>query len=143
MTPDLLPITNALVALLEAQTGRPVGRGSAPLAGGVVADLEDGPYAIVYQLAGGSTWGPMLYGPDEASQLPYQVTSVGKRGDQADWMADRVRQVMVGRTDGTLTHALVVPGLTILDREFSAYGGQDRDGDVVSVPDTYMLHVTI
>lgn len=143
MTPDLLPITNALVDFLAAQTGRPVGRTTAPLVDGVPADLEEGPYAIVYQLAGGETWGPFLYGPDEAIRLPYQVTSVGRRSDQADWMADRVRQAMVGRTNGTLTAALAVPGVTVLDREFSAYGGQDREGDVVSVPDTFLLHVTV
>lgn len=143
MTPDLLSITDALVAFLAAQTARPVGRATAPLVDGDPADLGDGPYAIVYQLPGGGTWGPGLYGPDEGAQLPFQVTSVGRRSDQADWMADRVRQAMVGRTNGTLTADLVVPGVTVLDREFSAYGGHDREGDVVSVPDTFLLHVTI
>lgn len=143
MTPEVRPITDALVAFLGAQTGRPVGRATAPLVDGVPADLEDGPYAIVYQLAGGEHWGPFLYGPDEAIALPYQVTSVGKRSDQADWMADKVRQAMLARTNGTLTAPLTAPGVTVLDREFSSYGGQDREGDVVSVPDTFLLHVTI
>lgn len=143
MTPDLLPITDALVAFLAAQTGRPVGRATAPLVDGVPADLESGPYAIVYQLPGGDTWGPFLSGPDEGAQLPYQVTSVGKRSDQADWMADRVRRAMVGRTNGALTATLAVPGVTVLDREFTTYGGQDREGDVVSIPDTFLLHVSL
>lgn len=138
-TPDLGPITTALVAFLAAQTGRPVGYGSAPVTGD---GPEDVPYAIVYPLPGGATWGPFLTGPDEGAEVPYQVTSVGSRGDQADWMADRVRKAMVGRTAGALTAALAVTGLTVLDRSLVSYGGHDRQGDVVSIPDSFMVHVT-
>lgn len=139
MTPDVAPVTAALVAFLAALTGRPVGEATAPLVNGLPAVP---PYAIVYPLAGGTTWGPMLEGPDEGAQLPYQITSVGLRSDQATWMADKVRQAILGRTNGSLTSPLVVPGVTVLDREFSAYGGQDREGDVVSVPDTFLIHVS-
>lgn len=139
MTPDLLPIVSALVSFLAAQTGKPVGHASAPLVNGQPAAP---PYAIVYSLGGGDTWGPFLAGPDEGAQLPFQVTSVGLRADQATWMADKVRRALLARTDGQLV-PLVVPGVTVLDREFSAYGGQDREGEVVSIPDTFLIHVTV
>lgn len=99
------------------------------------------PYAIVYPIAGGATWGPTFYGPDDGAEVPYQVTSVGLRADQAQAMADRVRQAMLGRTDGQLS-AIAVTGAVVLDREFAGYGGVDHDGDVVSIPDTYTVHVT-
>lgn len=141
MTPEQLPITEALVAFLAAQTGKPVGRATAPLTGaGVPAEP---PYAIVYPLTGGATWGPTYDGPDEGADLPYQVTSVGLRQDQAEWMADKVRQAMLARQNGSLAAQLAVPGVTVLDRAITAYGGVDREGDVVSVPDSFVVRVTV
>lgn len=135
MTPDRRPLTAALVQFLANRTGRPIGEGTAPFDAQV-------PYAVVYPLPGGNTWGPTYTGPDEGADVPYQVTCVGLRDDQAQWMADRVRQAMVGRTDGQLV-PLVVPGMTVLDREMAGYGGLDREGDVVSVPDSYTIRVTL
>jgi hypothetical protein len=140
VNPAQLSITDALVDFLAAQTGRPVGWATAPIDGEGVP--VDPPYAIVYALPGGSTWGPGLTGPDEGARLPYQVTSVGLRGDQAAWMADKVRHAMLGRTNGVLV-PLVASGVTVLDRELTSFGGQDREGDVVSVPDSFVVHVTL
>lgn len=131
---DRRPLTAALVAYLRTATGRPVGEAAAPV------DAEV-PYAIVYPLPGGASWGPTWAAPDEGSSVPYQITSVGLRADQAQLMADKVRQAMLGRTNGALA-ALAVTGAVVLDREFAGYGGVDREGDIVSIPDSYTLHVT-
>lgn len=143
--PNVRPVTDALVAFLAAQTGQPVGRATAPIqADGTPYDPAQDPYAIVWPIPGGTSWGPGLVAPDAGAQLHYQVTSVGARSDQADWMADKVRQAMVGRTaGGQLAATLTVPGVAVLDRELSLYGGVDREGDVVSVPDSYIVHVTL
>lgn len=140
MTPDRRPVTEALVAFLAAQTGKPVGRATAPLAADGTPAAP--PFAIVYPLPGGDTWGPTYDGPDEGAALPYQVTAVGLRADQAEWLADKVRQAMVRRTNGALT-PLAVAGLTVLDRSITGYGGTVVDGEVVSVPDSYVVHVTV
>ena len=140
MTPDRRPVTEALVAFLATATGKPVGRATAPL--GVDGTPAAPPFAVVYPLPGGDTWGPVYDAPDAGAQLPYQVTSVGLRADQAEWLADKVRQAMLGRTNGALT-PLVVSGVTVLDRSITGYGGAVVDGDVVSVPDSYLVHVTV
>lgn len=140
-TPARRPVTDALAAFLAAETGRPIGKGTAPLT--AAGQPAEPPYAIVYPLGGGATWGPTYAGPDEGADLPYQVTSVGLRTDQAEWMADRVRQAMLTRLDGTLAAQLAVPGVNVLDRSMTGYGGLDREGDVVSIPDSYVVRVTV
>lgn len=135
------PITSALAAFLALETGKPVGQGTVPLtAAGIPAEP---PYAIVYPLTGGDTWGPTYDGPEEGADLPYQVTSVGLRLDQAEWMADRVRQAMLRRLNGALAAQLAVPGVNVLDRALSGFGGADREGDVVSIPDSFIVRVTV
>lgn len=140
MITERLPVTIALVDFLAAQTGRPVGRAAAPV--NVDGSPADPPYAVVWPLTGGATWGPTYDGPDEGADLPYQVTSVGLRDDQAEWLADRVRQAMLARSDGSLA-PLAVPGVVVLDRAITGFGGMDREGDVVSVPDSFVVRVTV
>lgn len=140
MIPAQRPVTDALAAFLATQTGKPVGKATVPLS--AAGTPVEPPYAIVYPLAGGATWGPDYDGPNEGADLPYQVTSVGLREDQAQWMADKVRDALLRRLNGALAAQLAVPGVTVLDRDITGFGGLDREGDVVSIPDSFVVRVT-
>src|SRR5438270_13362963 len=95
--PNRLPVTEGLVALLATGTGRPVGVTRAPYKGTDVEHVADPPYAIVYPLPGGAVTGSYFSHPDEEVTWVYEVTSVGIRDDQAQWMADVARQSILGR----------------------------------------------
>lgn len=135
-----LPFTKALRAMLQDTTGRPVGLGRYPTdsSGQVVAT----PYAVLFPIPGTTYDGPPLWDAFDTPTWQYQVTSVGARADQAEWMGDRVRVALLDRLDGRWTHELVVPGLLVLSREHVADGGADSDGGTVSQVDRFAFTVT-
>lgn len=134
--PDTTPVTDALIGLLEAATGRPVGGGQLPFG-------ADPPFAVVYQLPGGGTWGPGLVAPDAGFALLYQVTSVAIFRDDVEAHADLVRHALLDRgPTGALTTPMPVGGLVVFDREHAAFGGIDEERGVFNAREQYLIHVT-
>ncbi|MFE3182768.1 hypothetical protein ACFXKR_18130 [Streptomyces violascens] len=83
------------------------------------------PYTVLYPL-GGPVGGAPLADASEDAILVYQLTSVGGRVDQAEWMADRVRRVVLERTaSGAPQYLLDVPGVDVWARELDADDGID------------------
>jgi hypothetical protein len=71
------------------------------------------------------------------------VTSVGERVDQVQWLGDRARTALVGRTGSGWSTDLAVPGMRVIDRELT----YDADGEPVDGSQgdivTYVQRVTI
>jgi hypothetical protein len=134
--PSSAPVTAALVALVASATSRPVGDGRLPTA-------ADPPFAVVYGLPGGESWGPDYTDPQAATALAYQITYVSVTRAGAEAFADIVRHALLDRSaDGAFVTALAVSGLTVLDRELLSYGGLDSDRGVFNIRDTFQVHVT-
>jgi hypothetical protein len=53
------------------------------------------PYVVVYQIAGGDTYGPLGAQNDDA-ELIYQVTCVGTSREQAQWLVDKTLGLLSG-----------------------------------------------
>lgn len=141
--PRLAPVqlfTNALLDMLAAEMR--VGDHEVP-------KDRTFPYSILYQLDDAPPPdGPVLTGPEEDLAIGFQITSVGSGRKQAQWQADRVRRVMVGRnSEGGLLFPLpIVAGWTVAGRLGAAPGGVAVEGSaptlLFQVPDRYTLHVT-
>lgn len=109
-TPDRRPLTDALISALGTGTGRPVGDHQSP-------PSPVAPYCIVYASDGAELSGPALWHPEEDGAFPFLIRSVGLRRDQAEWMADRVRLTILGRSGKPFQIAIAAPlGWTICDR---------------------------
>lgn len=135
--PSAAPVTTALITLLTTLTGRPIGDGVLPVA-------ADPPFAVVYPMESGSTWGPDYVAPHAGAALNYQITVVDVSRAGAEAFADTVRHALLDRNgDGAFVNALPVTGLAVLDRELVAYGGVDSDRGVFNVADSYQIHVTL
>lgn len=126
-----LPVTMALSALLASATGLPVGRGSKPP--NVVP-----PYFLLYAMPAELSGAPLADEHEDAS-LVYQVTSVSgpdpskpdSRGvaDQAEWMADKVRDAILGRdpATGLWLRSLAIPGAKVTGRSLDTEPGGSSD----------------
>ncbi|WP_406349586.1 hypothetical protein OHB10_32200 [Streptomyces sp. NBC_01597] len=138
-----LPVTRALAALLEHATGRPCGIGELPRvqgkSGWVPAPV---PYTILDSLPA-EFGGPPLWDWHADAAWSYQITSVGERGDQVEWLADRVRAGVVGRTDGHWSHDLHVPEARVIDRELTYDAGGDPSVSVAGAIVSYVQRFTI
>jgi len=95
--------------------GFAIGDGEAP-----ESPSPDFPYAVVYRLPG-STDGPMN-DQDADVELTYQVTSVGVRRDQAEWLQWKLR-------DRFLNTAFAVVGRSISEVRILVDGPTERDDD--------------
>lgn len=136
MIPSAKPVTDALIALVDAATAGPVGDGDLPTAG-------DPPFSVVYTLPGGDSWGPDYTAPQAAAVLAYQITTVGVSRAQAELHADLVRHALLDRdADGAFLTPMPVAGLVVLDRELVAYGGVTADRGAFNIADTVQIHVT-
>ncbi|MBT2366172.1 hypothetical protein J7E88_12850 [Streptomyces sp. ISL-10] len=141
-----LPVTRALAALVEHATGRPCGTGELPRVQGKSGwEPAVAPYTILDSLPAEFS-GPPLWDWHADVAWSYQVTSVGERGDQVEWLADRVRAGVVGRTDGRWTHDLRVPDARVIDRELTYDAGGDPSvsaaGAIVSYVQRFTITVT-
>lgn len=87
---------DGLITALATATGRPVGDG-------VVPDGATVPYLVVHSIDGGSWLGAPFLGDETEAELVWQVDSVGERRDQAEWMADKVRETILGRANNATT----------------------------------------
>lgn len=84
------PLIEALLAMMRASVG-----GSCPIYWAQAATNTAPPYAVVYPDSGMKSAfhrGLLNDGPDE---LRYQVTSVGKSPDQAQWVADKTAYALL------------------------------------------------
>jgi hypothetical protein len=118
-----LPVTRALAALVEQTTGRPCGIGELPRVQGKSGwEPAAVPYTILDSLLAEFT-GPPLWDWHADAAWSYQVTSVGQRADQVEWLADRVRAGLVGRDGDGWTHDLRIPQLRVIDRELTYDAG--------------------
>ncbi|MFD7995514.1 hypothetical protein [Streptomyces mexicanus] len=123
-------VTQALAALLTAQTGKPVGLGRMPKA--------DPPYYLLYSVDTAVSGAPFADDNEDIS-LVYQITSVSGPDpkvasssgtlDQAEWLADRARQAILRRdpATGLWTAALEVSGAKVMCRELETEPGGTSD----------------
>ncbi len=121
--PDRRLLTSSVLTLIATGTARPTGDGKAPAID--LALTASWPYAVVHVITGGGYWGSPLTRPDECADFVYQVDSVARRRDQAEWMADLVRRTVLARTStGAFQVALANPaGWEVKDREADGGAG--------------------
>ncbi|WP_425834185.1 hypothetical protein [Streptomyces fractus] len=142
-----LPVTRALAALVEHVTGYPCGWGELPR-----IQLESGewepaplPHTVLDSLPGEFT-GPPLWDWHADAAWSYQVTSVGERDDQAQWLADRVREAVVGRDHTGWIHKLWITQARVINRELTYDAAGETSvsaaGAIVSYVQRFTITVT-
>ncbi|MGW3563040.1 hypothetical protein ACWDSL_03895 [Streptomyces sp. NPDC000941] len=147
MSAARLPVTRALAALIAKTTDRPCGIGELPRVQGDLGEWAPSsvPYTILDSLPGDFS-GPPLWDWHADAAWSYQVTSVGERADQVQWLADRVRAAVVGRTDDGWANDLHVHEARVADRElyYDAAGDQSVSaaGAIVSYVQRFTITVT-
>lgn len=144
------PVTNALATLLEQATGRPVGRGKMP-----TTVPRPHYYYVLYSLTTELS-GPELADLNEDLSLVYQVTSVSGPDpdvvdsagtvDQAEWLADKAREAVLGRdpNTGLWLHPLTVTGVSVMGRALDTEpGGTNDPADaIISYVQRFRLDLT-
>lgn len=147
-TPQRLPVTKALVAMLEQATGKPVGRGKAPTtdppAGQTDRPPADPPYTIVDAIPGGYVEAQSMDGRFTYAEWVYQLTSVSAKDDrQAEWLGDRNREAMLARNaeGDDYLWPIDVAGYKVT-RRWEDDGGRDGEGGIVSSAERFRLCVT-
>ncbi|MCZ1019780.1 hypothetical protein [Streptomyces noursei] len=135
-------MTEALRVMVAAATGKPCGLGRLPVVDGEPASL---PYTVLYP-QGGSVGGAPLADAAEDAHLVYQVTVVAARTDQAEWLGDRVREAMLGRSPtGAWMQPLRAAGAPVWARELLVDDGVDSSNaasGVVTAMQRFMLSLT-
>ncbi|MFE0190725.1 hypothetical protein [Streptomyces sp. NPDC058989] len=144
MTAARLPVTRALAALIAKTTGRPCGTGELPRVRRESGEWEPAtaPYTILDSLPGEFS-GPPLSDWHADAAWTYQVTSVGERDDQVQWLADRVRAGIVGRRDGRWAHDLRIPQARVIDRELGYDAAGEPSVSAAGAIVSYVQRVTI
>lgn len=142
-TPLRHPVTVSFAEMLKTGTGRSIGVGRSPVVDGDALAVPDFPYAIVYPVAGGGFSGSLAF-PDEDAAFEFQVTGVGLRLDQADWMTDKVRSVVLGRSgSGNFLYEMTVTDHAVVNREPTGPPGAPVESDNVwSVAASYYVRVS-
>ncbi|MCX4606844.1 hypothetical protein OG402_41185 [Streptomyces anulatus] len=125
------PVTMAFSALLASATGIPVGRGRKPSG-------NHHRYYLLHSI--GATYSGAPYSDlNEDATFVYQLTPVSAPdptrpdshgvADQAEWMADKAREVAYGRdpATGLWLHQLVIPGARVMGRGPDAEPGGSSD----------------
>ena len=137
------PVTLAFEEMLKTGTGKPIGVGRSPVVEGDALKVPPVPYAIVYPIPGGGFSGSLAF-PDEDANFEFQVTSVGLRLDQADWMADKVRWCVLGRSEsGNFVQQMTVTDHAVVNREPTGPPGAPVLTDNVwSVAESYYVRVS-
>lgn len=124
-------VTQAVAALLAAGSGKPVGRGAIPPGG-------EPPYYLLVAIST-TLSGPPLADENPDMSVVYQVTAVTGPAastpgsyavaDQAEWMADKARTVLLGRdpATGQWLHPLTIPGARVYARSLDTEPGGSTD----------------
>lgn len=139
------PVTNALKTFLETNTSKAIGVGRAPIDG--EGNREDYPYVILWPLPGSRYMGPAWHIKEADAHLYYQIDSIGLTYEQAEWMADKVRYVMLDRLEDTAGFRFdleINDDMTIMSRwmEEGSPGQNRPEGNIFRVVDTYCIAVT-
>lgn len=144
MTVARKPVTAGLASLLSA-SGFQTGVAQAPP--GIMRDDDTTqlrkPYAILYPLPAVTIYGDQD-DPESMARLPYQLTCVGRKDDNAQDLADLLRARICGRQpSGEFTHVIVTgTGVTVVERACSEIGTVTRNDDgLFQVVDVYDLEV--
>jgi hypothetical protein len=137
---DRRTLTTALQGLLGDVSGYVVEIADVPQPP-TGARVPTTPYASIYPLNIGRFWGA-TYGVQKNGAFAYQVTSVGARGDQAEWMADVVRSIILGQdADGAFVYPILVPGMKVTLRESPEGAGfMDRSDLLYYIPERFIIH---
>lgn len=98
MIPGRDEVTKAAALLVAAISGRQCGAHESP------ADAPY-PFNVVHPIDMDFD-GPPLTDPDESGEIVIQVDSVGVLAEQADRLADRVRQGLLARDAGAIVHPI-------------------------------------
>ncbi|MFE6718445.1 hypothetical protein ACFVDU_12745 [Streptomyces albidoflavus] len=137
-----LPVTRALAALVEAATARPCGIGELPRVEAASGwEPAPAPYTVLDSLPA-EFGGPPLRDWHADAAWSYQISSVGERADQVEWLADRVRSGVVGRVDGRWTHDLPIPQARVIDRELTYDAGGELSVSAAGAIVPYVQRVT-
>ncbi|MGW4073765.1 hypothetical protein ACWELB_09645 [Streptomyces asiaticus] len=138
-----LPVTRALADLVEHATGRPCGIGELPRVQGKSGwEVASTPYTVLDSLPAEFT-GPPLWDWHADAAWSYQITSVGEGVDQVEWLADRVRVGVVGRTGGRWSYDLRIPQARVTDRELTYDAGGEPSVSAAGAIVSYVQRVTI
>ncbi|NEC21813.1 hypothetical protein [Streptomyces parvus] len=136
-------MTRALAALVEKTTRRPCGIGELPRVEGKSGwEPAASPYTVLDSLPA-EFGGPPLWDWHADAAWSYQITSVGERVDQVEWLADRVRNGVVGRTDDGWAHDLLIPEARVIDRELTYDAGGEPSASAAGAIVSYVQRVTI
>lgn len=123
------PIHAAIIARLETQTSKKVGKGKSP--GGAT------PYAVVYPLPDRETFGS-ISDPWQVARQMFQLTYVGGDMDEAQWMQEKCRAALLGWRPQ-------VAGWDVGPVEMDTTnltGGTDFDGPVFTLVDRFSVYVS-
>lgn len=138
--PPRREVTANLTAMLQTVTTRPFGITDVPPPdSGKIAPTT--PYGIVYPMNDGGYEGG-LGAPESMGRFAFQVTSVGSRADQCEWLEDRVRNAILARTTaGSFVNALSLsaPFVVTTRWSLSGPGNMIRADQLWSVSETFML----
>lgn len=140
--PKRRKVIDALVALIEDKSDRRVGVAVAPV--DIQGNQAELPYATIYPVDGLAFSGPPMCGPHEDVRFDFQINSFGKRHDQAEWLADLIREIIVGKDEnGSLINRLQVEGMKIMDQEVVGSTGKlDNVGQIWMVVETFGFYIT-
>lgn len=134
-------VSLAIQKALATATGRSCGYGTAPTASSTPTGATI-PYSVLYPL-GITTSGPEYGDADADARDLFQITSVASTTEQVEWMADKVRSAILGRTaKGDFTNAVTIAGCAVIDRELDKEEGVTVSGGVYSYVQRYVLTVT-
>ncbi|WP_328403994.1 hypothetical protein OHS70_34230 [Streptomyces sp. NBC_00390] len=134
-------VSLAVQRMLAAATTRSCGYGTAPTVSSTPSGAQV-PYSVLYPL-GVTTDGPPYGEADADARVLLQLTSVAATAEQAEWMADKVRSVMLGRkTSGAYTSEITVPGCVVMQRTLDKEEGVAVASGVYSYVQRYVIEVT-
>jgi hypothetical protein len=140
--PPRREVTAQLAILLRSQTTKDFGVVDMPepLPDALTPAL---PYGVIYPINDGGYWGG-LGAPQASAEFTFQVTTVGGRADQCEWLGDRVRAAILGRTTSGAFNTVITlttPYL-VIDRESQGGPGNMIRSDLLwSQSETFCLYV--
>lgn len=141
--PPRRELTRVLATALATVTTRPFGVVDVPLPSeGQLAPTP--PYGIVYPINDGRYWGG-LGAPEANAAFVFQVTSVGATSDQCEWLSDRVRSVILGRTSADAFNTaltLTAPFIVTCRESESGAGTMARNDIMWSTTESFSFYVS-
>lgn len=136
---NLRNVVPAVVSAIETETSVPVGNNRLP---GSNAEILSPPFAIVYHLSNAADVTSYTSNPWDMMWVAVQVTSVGKTANQAEWMADRCREAVLGRTAGDWTQPIEPDGATVCGRSLFMSAGTVLEEGMWQTVEQFRLMVT-